>query len=135
MDKLTTSESTKELCKKLQNKVNVCMNNRNQIRDKSEHATTEHPLDQCTVGILFKMMSLIRQIVINDCSGTDYTISYFTPKEINVYYAVSDCGDLTLKVYITCILTPVCPVKDFKLESRPNWHALTCFEFSQGFSC
>ena len=60
MDKLTTSESTKELCKKLQNKVDVCMNNRNQTRDKSEHATNEHPLDKCTVGILFKMMSLIR---------------------------------------------------------------------------
>ena len=120
MDKLTTSERTKELCQKFQNKVDFCMKNRNQTRDKSEHATNEHPLDKCTVGILFKMMSLIRYIVINGCSGTDYTISYFTLKEINVYYAVSDCGDLTLKVYITCIYTHVCSVKNFELESRLN---------------
>ena len=96
------------------------MKNRNQTRDKSEHATNEHPLHKCTVGILFKMTSLIRYIIINGCSGTEYTISYFTSKEINVYYAVSDCGDLTLKVYITYIYRHVCSVKNFELESRLN---------------
>nr|CDS29177.1 serine:threonine protein kinase RIO1 [Hymenolepis microstoma] len=94
-----TSELTKFMCQKYENKVDFNVKKSNQNRDKGDRATTDHALDKRTVFIIFKMIHQGDFDEINGCISTGKFL--FCCKEANVYHAISSRGDLALKLHMT----------------------------------
>lgn len=65
-----TSEQTKFICQKYENKVDFSVKTSNQNRDSGDRATTNHALDKRTVFIIFKMIHQGDFDEINGCIST-----------------------------------------------------------------
>ncbi len=65
-----TSASSKALIQKFESKVNFGMKQKDQIRDKSDRATTEHALDRRSCTILYKLISQGAFSEVNGCLST-----------------------------------------------------------------
>ncbi|VUZ54698.1 unnamed protein product [Hymenolepis diminuta] len=92
-----TSEQTKFICQKYENKVDFSVKTSNQNRDSGDRATTNHALDKRTIFIIFKMIHQGDFDEINGCISTG--------KEANVYHAISSRGDLAIKLHMTSKLS------------------------------
>uniref|UniRef100_A0A0X3P3A4 Serine/threonine-protein kinase RIO1 n=1 Tax=Schistocephalus solidus TaxID=70667 RepID=A0A0X3P3A4_SCHSO len=96
MKSFESSDNTKAIFQKFQNKIDFNYKSCERNRDKSDRATTNHALDRRSCSILYKMMSQGTFFEINGCISTG--------KEANVYHAVGPHGDMAIKLYMTSIL-------------------------------